>query len=308
MASALHMHPWYRLPTLKRKTSLEYDSDLVLQGLKSPLSHSSSSTVERDMASLPKPKRRRCDNLEHGFSQLSLTPSVALQTPSVPPVASSSTPYSQPHASGSFSDASYNTNFVPTNVNFTSHEAEMHYPVQIPSADIPPAPVDNVGYSWYEPEKDRIVITDLGPSPPSTPPPPSETRRTEDDTDEPPLHISLPSFLLKRLNNRQSDSLPPLHNSGSDPSKALVLFRPLSIPTVEEPPSPPTHKSHRKRRESYGPSIGVADDDAIEAEDVPIIEEPSVASSLFREEIGRGHLHIEEIHDHADDDAMDIEY
>ena len=69
---------------------------------------------------------------------------------------------------------------------------------------------------------------------------------------------------------------------------------------------------------AYGPTIRVADNDAIEAEDIPIIEEPpatlltstlgaaaSFGASIERD--GAGYFHIEETHYTIDDDAMDIE-
>ena len=88
---------------------------------------------------------------------------------------------------------------------------------------------------------------------------------------------------------------------------------------MEEPSSPPTGKSKKDLKETtYGLTIGVAEDDAIEAEDIPIIEEPPAtlltsalgAATSFGPSIerdGAGYFHIEGIHHTIDDDAMDIE-
>lgn len=171
----MHMHPWYRLPTLKRKSSFEYDSDLALHGQKSLIS-ALTTPMDREPAPSPKSKRRRCDNLEHGFSQMSLNPSVALQhnpnsapVVSLPPATFIPAQQAQPPFAG-FSNAPYNNTFVPlapasmpADVNPTPTPTSLsvvngsgaQYPANDLSADISPAPVDNVDFSWYEPEKDR---------------------------------------------------------------------------------------------------------------------------------------------------------
>lgn len=82
---------------------------------------------------------------------------------------------------------------------------------------------------------------------------------------------------------------------------------------MEETSSPPTSSTRRERRETYyGSTIGAADDDAIEADDIPIIEEPphTFPTSPFGAGFGRegpGYIRVEEIDEQPDDDAMDIE-
>jgi hypothetical protein len=98
--------------------------------------------------------------------------------------------------------------------------------------------------SWYEPEKDRIVITDLDDS------------DEEDSCDDPKTpsdgaEITISNALLDHIRTQQSLSV-PLTNI-STPSTALVVFRPPLIQSskdnagrepkkqgmVVSPPSPP---------------------------------------------------------------------
>ena len=174
MASTLHMHPWYRLPTgLKRKTSLEFDPSPSNQGQKTQFT----TLGERETSPMPKSKRRRCDNLEHGFSQLSLSPSVIPQptspssVPSIPfdtpnTVYQSSTFPGYPHAP-------YNTNpvsFIPASANHVAcpsvpllssslaNGTEVQYSENLPLPENGLPASDIVGFSWYEPEKDRKYL------------------------------------------------------------------------------------------------------------------------------------------------------
>ncbi|EKM54357.1 uncharacterized protein PHACADRAFT_258163 [Phanerochaete carnosa HHB-10118-sp] len=69
--------------------------------------------------------------------------------------------------------------------------------------------------SWYEPEKDRIVIVDL------------DDYDVDEPADEPSVRVNgalLDRLRLHREPDFQADLAPP------DSSKALVLFKPLSPP------------------------------------------------------------------------------
>ncbi|KAI0058062.1 hypothetical protein BV25DRAFT_1830418 [Artomyces pyxidatus] len=94
--------------------------------------------------------------------------------------------------------------------------------------------------SWYEPEKDRIVITDLDAS-------------SDEEDVAPPL--VLPAFLR---HPPLAAPLPRLR-AESDPGMALVVFRPLGMPgTLEPPPEPEPPAAERAQ--------GSPDADAMDVE------------------------------------------
>ncbi|KAG7090823.1 hypothetical protein E1B28_009906 [Marasmius oreades] len=102
-------------------------------------------------------------------------------------------------------------------------------PISPPQSFTNTTDVKMKGTSWYEPEPDRIIITDL------------DSSDDEDPYEDQPLSIS--PALLQRIRERDllQTYVPPEH------SQALVLFRPLTIPPPSEEiiedtspsPSPP---------------------------------------------------------------------
>jgi len=112
----------------------------------------------------------------------------------------------------------------------------------LPLSEIEPNDIKMRSQSWYEPEKDRIVITDLDDS---------------DDESDPnsASGIDISTALLDRIKNHR------MHTSASVPlpstSTALVLFRPLTFGPKEvvddEPAEVVAQSSH-------------ADDDAMDIE------------------------------------------
>ncbi|KAK0212996.1 hypothetical protein DFS33DRAFT_1285807 [Desarmillaria ectypa] len=71
--------------------------------------------------------------------------------------------------------------------------------------------------TWYEPEPDRIVVTDLDSS-------------DDEDDNEQDTALSISPALVECIRSRQlSSSLP------TPATHALVLYRPLPIPTTENP-------------------------------------------------------------------------
>ncbi|KAJ7188419.1 hypothetical protein C8R46DRAFT_1205572 [Mycena filopes] len=68
--------------------------------------------------------------------------------------------------------------------------------------------------SWYEPEPDRIVITDL-----------RSFSEEDTDTDAPDAPTLISRALIERFKRPLAPPLPP-----QPPTQALVLFRPLQIP------------------------------------------------------------------------------
>jgi len=96
--------------------------------------------------------------------------------------------------------------------------------------------------SWYEPEKDRIVITDLDDS------------DDESDSKSASDIIDISTALLDRIKNHRTHTSAPVPLPST--STALVLFRPLTFDpreVVDEPAEVVSQSSH-------------ADDDAMDLE------------------------------------------
>ncbi|KAK7057319.1 40S ribosomal protein [Favolaschia claudopus] len=72
--------------------------------------------------------------------------------------------------------------------------------------------------SWYEPEPDRIVITDLGSF-------------SEEDADDEASLAPISPALIAHLSRPLAPPIPP-----PPPSQALVLFRPLTLPRPAQTP------------------------------------------------------------------------
>ncbi|PSS37885.1 hypothetical protein PHLCEN_2v353 [Hermanssonia centrifuga] len=205
-----YMHPWFRVPSQKRRAS-EADS-------------SSSASDASDVETCPRaPKRRKCDVLENGIAHLSLntqlnspivsSPSVSAYpgTPSYDwsPSDTRSTVGAAAQVSWNSSSAAYNG---PQAVGPVLRPGSVEEP---PAPEVPDIPeVTMRGQSWYEPEKDRIVVTDLDDS------------DAEDSPDD-PFGLSVNSALMDRI---KSGSAPLAPLPIPDSSKALVLFRPLAVP------------------------------------------------------------------------------
>jgi len=166
-------------------------------------------------------KRRRVKALERGFSNLTLqhlqpTSSLAVASPvsvSSPPSAFPSSP--------------------PNDFDITAMEVDYDSSsmlpfiqpdsVEEPHSSTPPEQVPEIrmkGSSWYEPEPDRIVVTDLDSS--------------EDEEESEPLHPVISPALLERIRRRELSV--PVPELSLQNQQALVLYRPLNRPstTAEE--------------------------------------------------------------------------
>ncbi|TCD59796.1 hypothetical protein EIP91_011420 [Steccherinum ochraceum] len=223
MADTVQMHPWFRLPTLKRKSAYIYDdsdSRLALAYPRQPSDYDGPQLAD------PPSKRRRCDVLERGLAQLSIAhpapgaspiPTWAEATPSPSPVSVERPPI------------------------VTEPEPE----------DVPIECDDEEPRSWFEPEKDRIVITRLDededdePTHTSVSIPPASTTTTTPNPD--PVSVTISPALLDRLrvksraqSQHQTFGIPGLlqgpppkppllDTAADDHQKALVLFKPLAI-------------------------------------------------------------------------------
>ncbi|KAH9935404.1 uncharacterized protein B0H18DRAFT_1114158 [Fomitopsis serialis] len=211
-------HPWFREPSLKRKTLEDDDISVVEFPQTRPVAQ--------------RPKRRRCDNIEHGLAQMTLNRSSV----SPPPPPSRFNPIVElPPAAQVPQNSYYESMAHAPSVQETMPPLLMSVPspVVLPgSVEEPASPeqtrdVPDVRMkipSWYEVEKDRIVITDL------------EDSDTEDQEERKgsraDAEYTVSTALLDRL-PIHAPSLPP-PSSDSDPSKALVLFRPLVVASAAE--------------------------------------------------------------------------
>lgn len=125
MADTARMHPWFRLPTLKRKSPYRDRDDTAFP----PPDH------DEHEIGLPA-KRRRCDVLERGLAQLSIAP-VLLQQPLLP------TP----------SPGAWNTVVEATSPVSVERHATVTEPEDTPIECDPE--FEQQDQAWYEPEKDR---------------------------------------------------------------------------------------------------------------------------------------------------------
>ncbi|KAJ4468215.1 hypothetical protein J3R30DRAFT_3305847 [Lentinula aciculospora] len=181
-------------------------------------------------------KRRRVTALEKGLSSLSLH---HLQPVSATPSATISSPIN----SQSISPSSYSTQSVtplssslpPFSDTFTAMEVEyssMTPSMQPDSIEEPTTPslavpeIRMKGSSWYEPEPDRIIVMDLDSS---------------DDEDEAEVvHPIVSPALLERIRQRELSIAVPVPSLPDQ--QALVLYRPLTRPTVIENEDGPAMK------------------------------------------------------------------
>lgn len=205
------------MPSHKRKT-LESDSS------------DDSSDIE---AYSPPLKRRRCDALESGFAQLTLDPALqAAQAADASLNLYAPTSAFQNSLGGdgflpgaSLSTPSYSGWNTATPVRNPPPEySDVIHPGSV-EEPTPPAVASEVpevamkSRSWYEPEKDRIVIVDL-----------DDDSDVEDSTGGPSsMHVN--SVLLDRLRSRHEPDF-QAYIPSIDSGKALVLFKPLPFPST----------------------------------------------------------------------------
>jgi len=197
-------HPWFDTTIMKRKHAETVSADEELD--------THVPTGARVTVKAPPPKRRRTySNLESGFAHMSQGEWSATASGALPSASSASYPSVQ--------------ELLPP--NSLDMDADMR------SSPIEPGPIQRLTYtveeptipevtmktsSWYEPEPDRIVITDMD----------SFTQSDEEEEgEEADLRIN-PVLLGQILTNgidacSSSGSRPPLRST----SQALVLFKPL---------------------------------------------------------------------------------
>ncbi|KAI0371125.1 hypothetical protein BV20DRAFT_942941, partial [Pilatotrama ljubarskyi] len=288
-ANPHYLHPWFKMPSLKRKDLSSDEEDAPTTPLRA-----ASNAPRRSLSPTPSPKRRRCDVLESGMSQLTLDgrpiPSSSVHfapgqfppPPTLQPSGSSAaaptvffpdtpTAASQP-AAPLWADGPHvpNVTHLPTTTTATSvvRPGSVEEPTSPESveqeADAPE--VSMKVPSWYEIEKDRIVITDLEDSDAED----NDTATTTttsgaggkstptvdlDSRDAPQFTIS--SALLDRL-PKPTTAFGPLAPE-SNSSNALVLYRPLPLPADSKEYEDSSQRTQEE--EDDGPKIEEVEQD-----------------------------------------------
>ncbi|KAJ3499806.1 hypothetical protein NLJ89_g10054 [Agrocybe chaxingu] len=195
-------HPWFDTAVMKRKltetVTPEEDSD------------DTPGPASRSLAR-PPAKRRRFSNLENGFAHLSIVGSSASNdySMSLPPAPQQSYIYVEEIAPPVIPSNAMDTDMAPPATE------EPAYTVEEPT--VPEVKMKTS--SWYEPEPDRIVITDLEAF--------TESDDEDEEKEEEKENVAINFALLDRIRNKKAEeSLPTVSSPGA--SQALVLFRPLA--------------------------------------------------------------------------------
>lgn len=259
MAAYAIRHPWFNMPSKKRKRPPSPSSE----GDECPERFR---TFEGEL-----PKRRRCSTLEQGFAHLNLSHSMQTHVSSTstspnPSILELDVPFVRsPSPNAMESDYTYPI-IQPTFIEEpTSPDISVYPPRSAEGESEEVADVKMRSESWYEPEKDRkcccslirlllylagntgIVITDLDDS--------DEEGGPNSTSDSSGLTIS--NALLNRLRNQQPERH-ALPLPSAKPSSALVLFRPLSVPSKE--------LEGEEVQEATVPTLASRDDDAMDVE------------------------------------------
>ncbi|KAI0745472.1 hypothetical protein C8Q76DRAFT_789856 [Earliella scabrosa] len=231
-ANPYQLHPWFRMPSNKRKDLSDDDEESP-----SPFYDS-----RRSVSPIPSPKRRRCDVLENGMSQLTLDGrSIASSAPyilaSVAPVTISPSPTIQypdapatsPPTQLQWTDASYapRVTQIPPNAGATvvlPGSVEEPTSPETVSEDAEVRDVSMKGPSWYEIEKDRTSASLPPPLFPSsaftfTPAPSTST-----STSHPPSHgLSVHSTRRPLFRHPLRPPRPTVADARSDDDTGIVI-------------------------------------------------------------------------------------
>ncbi|KAI0743804.1 hypothetical protein C8Q80DRAFT_860669 [Daedaleopsis nitida] len=169
-ANPHQLHPWFRMPSHKRKDLSDSEEEVT-----------SYYQPRRSLSPAPSPKRRRCDILENGMSQLTLDGrSIASSAPYILASAAPTIQYPEPPATTTsraapfWADAPYapRVTQIPTNAAMNVMlPGSVEEPVspETGGEDTEVRDVSMKGPSWYEIEKDRTSSPSL-PSSSSSPP------------------------------------------------------------------------------------------------------------------------------------------
>ncbi|KAI0300981.1 hypothetical protein B0F90DRAFT_1817280 [Multifurca ochricompacta] len=255
------LHPWFKSATLKRQPSMfprsespspvdEYDSDARIKrqrritpeqmhSKKRKLPSPPQSPTE-DISDAQSSKRQRCTTLEHSIEGLSLTPPMQM-APHAPEFAtrlptpvSTVLTYAPDFSSSQWLKASpptpgfilspppLNSVLTPMTVMPASMGTSMSAPLSVTDTIMD---VKMRSSSWFEPEKDRIVVTDLDAS-------------SDDEADTVDDAPKLPRPVLQALfcgPERWGPLLAGIPLVPSQPSPSLDSPSPLEPIRVSEP-------------------------------------------------------------------------
>lgn len=263
-ANPHQLHPWFRMPSQKRKDLSDEDEDAP-----SPFYE------RRSISPAPSPKRRRCDVLENGMSQLtldgrSIAPSAPYILASVtgPPTTTSypapivqyptdvPSPTSQP-APPSWTDAPYayapRVTHIPTNmataVVLPGSVEEPTSPPETGAEETEVRDVSMKGPSWYEIEKDRTSASSL-PSSPS----PSARISAVTCTAQSQSHRPSPSTPPSRRALFRHHSRPPCLTVIDEPSNDTgIVITDLEDSDTEDENNPPLPPDGAASRDASAP-------------------------------------------------------
>jgi hypothetical protein len=195
-------HPWFDTPTTKRKLAFDDECD-----------ESNPQTIRPRKKASDSIKRRRITSLESGFGHLSLESNHLTFSP---PQIRTQTPFSRVQ-SDTQADFRLEVLDPPPVIQQDASLTDFSFPVMFPSSvEEPISPDSNIPEvtmktsSWYEPEKDRIIVTSLDDS-------------DEESDQEGDLQVS-PALLNCIKEARFSP--PAIKNKES---MALVLFTPITF-------------------------------------------------------------------------------
>ncbi|PPQ99752.1 hypothetical protein CVT24_009735 [Panaeolus cyanescens] len=143
------------------------------------------------------------------------------------------------HLSLDSSSSSSSSSSSPQNVTDIPEEPMDMDPVPLSSEEPVIPEVNMKTSSWYEPEPDRIVITDLD----------SYTNEDDEEGEASEQPISVNSALLNHIKNQTLDKTrsKTVQPPPPSPSQALVLFKPLPLPTSSETP-PQTNQTTQQSK------------------------------------------------------------
>lgn len=263
-AQPIHMHPWLRMPSHKRKV---YQRD-------------SSDSPDPEPSAVP-PKRRRCDVLENGLALLSLDPNLAHFSPQPVPYSVEPPPDEDEDMAVEPTDVWDIAAPAPSVRTSPTDTTPIVRPgsVEEPTSPESPPDVPDVAMksrSWYEPEKDReppppvsrpsgrraqgfagIVVVDLDDS------------ESEDEAEEAEQALRVNAALMARLMSRRG----PLPPEPTDASKALVLFKPVVPPLPDGAGDAEEGRQETQANSGMGESSGSIDFTDYSRQTQPVVED-----------------------------------
>ncbi|KAF8629190.1 hypothetical protein AX17_005775 [Amanita inopinata Kibby_2008] len=258
-------HPWFDNFGTKRKfcsgTPMTTDNVSCMED---------SGSIEVALASNQRPtKRRRCSTLECGIAHLSLTTSPAIDCNQP-----TSAVYGACHTSvtsdimedlAMATDLDMSAFMSIASISTIDYEANAHTRPGFVEELAPNISDINMSKStWYEPEPDRIVITELDTSS-------DEETDVSDPQKTKSLYVSAP--LLDHIRSRTiaSSFTPSIAREAPSTSQALVLYRPLpfqgciSSPASNVVQSAPENESvDNGRAERSAEPLGYGEEDAMD--------------------------------------------